>query len=115
MDGPIMAEKPTNLFLLDNASSDKGPKLLRNSAKVGAVQFGDLSAGDITRTYQMQFSPFQHLRTHFSIWGSYLALAAVMSHLTNAMIPYSASEDTYLKNKGVLQLGILAFFSLSLL
>ena len=44
MDGPIKAEKPTNLFLLDAASSDKGLKLLRNSARVGPVQFGDLSA-----------------------------------------------------------------------
>ena len=60
MDGPIMAEKPTNLFLLDNASSDKGPKLLRNSAKVGAVQFGDLSAGDVTPT-KCNFLPFNIL------------------------------------------------------
>ena len=46
VDGPITAEKPTNLFLLDPASSDKGGRLLRNSAKVGALQFGDPS-GDV--------------------------------------------------------------------
>ena len=61
MDGPIMAEKPTNLFLLEAATSDKGARrLLRNFAKVGALQFGDLSLWVMShcfRTFQNAIFP----------------------------------------------------------
>ena len=114
-DGPIMAEKPTNLFLLDAASSDKGARLLlRNSAKVGAVQFGDLSPwvtsdkcnflplSNIPQAGAVQFKWFLFEWCHknaifflrcftsssrWSIWGSH-----GWCH-TNAIFFLSASED----------------------
>ena len=97
MDGPIMAEKPTNLFLLEAATSDKGARrLLRNFAKVGALQFGDLSLWVMShcfRTFQMPFCPFQHLRTDsFSICGS--LWCERISHLPNAILSLSATGDT---------------------